>query len=71
VTATAGQADGRHKCPKNGCPKMLGHDVLACRQHWYALTPATRSAVNRAWWRGTHDEYLAAREAAVEEMNRA
>lgn len=61
--------DGTHKCPKDGCEVRVPRVILACTRHWFALKPETRRLVNEAWHHGTHADYQAARELAVNEMN--
>ena len=64
--------DERHKCPKDGCTKMMPHDRLACRPHWFSISFATRKRVLFAWagGRGIADTaYLEARAVAVAELN--
>lgn len=60
---------GKHACPKDGCEVMVGRNILACRTHWYQVTPETRRRVNSTWRSSDIGAYLAAREAAVAEMN--
>lgn len=62
--------DGKHKCPKNGCDKQLPRHILACKPHWYSVSEPTRRLVNHTWRSADIAAYLAAREDAVEEMNR-
>lgn len=61
-----------HQCPKDGCEVTLPRHILACRPHWYAIPAELRAEVNRTWRRFGIDPgpYLAAREAAVEALNR-
>lgn len=65
--------DTRHECPKNGCTRMVAHDILACRAHWQQVSRPTQQAVYSAWRRidtpGGLEKYLAVRADAVAEMN--
>lgn len=61
---------GMHRCPAAGCKVGLPADILACRKHWRKVTPKTRRRVMDLWRAGASQDYLLAREAAIEEMNR-
>ena len=64
--------DEKHKCPKDGCDKMLTWQRLACRPHWFSLSLPTRKRVLFAWAGGRGlptTEYLQARAVAVAELN--
>jgi hypothetical protein len=60
-----------HRCPAPHCPRRVPAHILACRDHWFALSTATRNAVYRAY--RIHgpgsDQHVAAVRAAVEEWN--
>lgn len=59
-----------HECPAPGCHRRVPTHQLACRAHWFALTPATRSRVWAAY-RGPgpgSDEHTDAVTAAVTEL---
>jgi hypothetical protein len=58
-----------HKCPKDGCNVQCNSSTLACRTHWYQVSPAVRRAVNTTWRSGDLEAYFEARRAAVEELN--
>lgn len=63
-----------HECPANGCSLQLPRSVLACKPHWFKVSPATRAHVNRMWraYQRDPDEfssYVSARQDAVDEMN--
>ena len=41
--------DGRHPCPKDGCPKTVPDELFACSSHWYELPQEVRSAIWKAY----------------------
>lgn len=56
-----------HQCPGPDCTRQVANDLLACRDHWYAIPKSLRTAVWRAY-RGPgmgSPEHLAAVRAAV------
>lgn len=59
-----------HKCPKEGCAIELPREILACRPHWFALPMELRNRINRTWRGGAIGEYVAARQEAVDWLNR-
>lgn len=38
-----------HTCPAPGCAREVSDDLLACREHWYALPKPMRDALWRAY----------------------
>jgi hypothetical protein len=59
-----------HTCPVEGCLVQLPQHILMCRPHWYKVGKQLRSAVIETWKCGPHAEYLKARQAAIDEVNR-
>lgn len=62
-----------HECPREGCPRRVTSELLACSRHWYSVTNRTRIRVWKAF--RDHgpgsDEHLAAITQAITEMNEA
>jgi len=42
--------DGHHKCPVDGCQRLIKDRFAFCHTHWYKLTDDERAAV----WRSYH-----------------
>lgn len=61
--------DTTHECPREGCPRRVPSFQLACKRHWFTVSPATRRWVNAAYRGGTADEHRHAMAAAIREMN--
>lgn len=60
-----------HVCPKQGCRRTVADEMLACRMHWFAVSPTTRSRVWAAY-RGPgpgSPEHTEAVADAIDEMN--
>jgi len=63
--------DGGHECPGPGCKQSIPYHMLACRRHWYQVSPATRRRVWGTWAVGSGagtPEHSEAIEQAVSEM---
>lgn len=58
-----------HECPKDGCTRRVSTEMLACRSHWYQVTPATRRRVWSAYQSGDTDAHHKAIVDAIREMN--
>lgn len=58
-----------HECPRNGCVRRVGDEMLACRTHWYLVSPATRRRVWTTYKAGDVDEHREAMADAISEMN--
>ena len=52
-----------HECPGPGCTKSVPPHMLACKRHWYQVSPATRQWVARAW-----ADHMRALKQAISEM---
>lgn len=61
--------DTTHECPKDGCTRRVQQHQLACRAHWYLVSPATRREVYAAYRSGEFGRHAAAMDAAISEMN--
>jgi hypothetical protein len=61
--------DTTHECPRTGCKARVGRHQLACRSHWYAVSPTTRREVNAAYRSGDTGRHVAAMHDAIDEMN--
>lgn len=60
----------KHKCPVNGCPQLVGSELLCCRKHWYLIPANLRVNVWREFRQGAgSDSHLMACAAAVEAVN--
>ena len=60
-----------HTCPGPGCTRSVPQHMLMCRNHWYAVPPALRSAVWSAWQNGAgagSDEHTQAIMAAIQSI---
>ena len=60
-----------HTCPGPGCEAEIPYEMLACRRHWYQVSPATRKAVWAAWRNGRgagSNAHMRAIEQAIGEM---
>lgn len=62
-------SDGRHDCPKVGCPERLEFEVLACRPHWFQIPPTLRARLSVAWRQGNLELYMSLRDQAVAALN--
>ena len=67
-----------HQCPGPKCPQdRIADEMLACRNHWYQVHPATRRAVWQAWQGGAgagsraHTAALAKAVSQMTEIERA
>ncbi len=58
-----------HTCPAEGCDRQVPTEQLACKSHWYRVTPATRRRVWSAYQHGTDEQHHAAILQAIAEMN--
>lgn len=61
--------DTSHECPRDGCPRRVPRHQLACKAHWFAVSPATRREVNAAYRSGNLGRHVAAMQTAIAEMN--
>jgi hypothetical protein len=34
-----------NKCPADGCTKKIARELAFCKDHWFALPPATRDEI--------------------------
>jgi len=60
-----------HTCPGPGCTASVPTHMLACRRHWYQVSPATRAWVWQAWANGAGAgtaDHMAAIDQAITEM---
>lgn len=61
-----------HKCPADGCEKVLPDRLLLCADDWRRVAPALQRAVYAAYRRGAglgSGELLAAQDAAIRAVN--
>jgi hypothetical protein len=58
-----------HTCPAPGCAREVSDELLACREHWYALPKPLRDALWRAY--NDHGRGSPAHTAAVDACLRA
>lgn len=59
-----------HACPAPGCRRRVHANMLACRTHWFSLSPDTRRAVWAAYRQEPGGpEHTAAVCAAIEELH--
>ena len=61
--------DGKHDCPKVGCPHRLDRNVLACKRHWFEVPAELRRELNRAWRSGDYLHYFELRQEVVASLN--
>jgi len=64
--------DDTHECPRNGCTRRVPAHMLMCRNDWYRVPGALRSAVWNAWDGGYGagtPEHTAAITAAIDAVN--
>jgi hypothetical protein len=61
-----------HECPAAGCTREVSIDMLMCRQHWYMVPGAIRTAVWNAWQDGAGAgtaQHTAAISSAIRSVN--
>jgi hypothetical protein len=61
-----------HECPATSCTREVSVDMLMCRQHWYMVPQALRTAVWNAWQDGAGagtPQHAAAIHAAIRSVN--
>lgn len=63
--------DDTHECPHNTCTRRVKPNLLACRDHWALVTPATQREVYAAYRVRRNDpgRHAAAISDAMDEMN--
>lgn len=57
-----------HECPADGCTRRVRREQLACRNHWFRVSKATRERVWEAYRTGSGDHGDAIVQA-ITEMN--
>lgn len=58
-----------HECPAPGCTEQCPFDRLACRSHWFSISPSTRARLLRAWARNRGEtEYFLIRADCLYEL---
>ena len=45
--------DGKHKCPAPPCNRRVPYEMLACRNHWYAIPRHLRDQIWDAYLSGS------------------
>ncbi len=59
------EVGAHHTCLRPGCQRLVSQSHLACRPHWYELSPALR---NRIWDTFRASDTLGHRRAMVDAL---
>lgn len=58
-----------HRCPADGCTRLVPNEQLACRIHWARVSRPTQRRVYAAYRSGDNGAHLAALHDAIAEIN--